>query len=151
MNCLDICIFGSADLLLPLAVSSQRAPVNVARFQAWARRLPLDPDVPNAPALAGVRGTLSPAGDKVRLAVFVDWPAAPGWVEWLPAPEPALFIDNIRLQTEGRRSEITFDASVPDGESLASDTLESLLVATDADGSRSAFVFPVPLTAGSPE
>jgi thiol:disulfide interchange protein DsbD len=147
MNCLDVCVFGSADLRLPLAVSPQRVPVNVARFEAWERRLPLDPSSPRAPALAGVRGALPPAGDKVRLAVSVDWPSAPGRVEWLPAPEQALFIDNVQLQTEGRRSEISFDASVPGGESLASDTLESLLVATEADGSRSAFVFPVPLTA----
>jgi hypothetical protein len=87
-------------------------------------------------ASAAATGRIDPATRRGAFAIEVAWKAAPARVEWFPEADPALEVSNVAVATEGARTRVTFEAHVFEGQQLAANDLGSLVVSTDARGSR---------------
>ena len=138
--CKDVCVPGKASLDLALPVAKSAEAANADLFAEWRGRLPVE----EATASSVVSAKTS-TGAGGAVAVDLDWKAPVAKVEWFPAPESALDVRDISVTTDGSRTRVAFTAEVLSGQKLKSDTLESLVVYTDAGGARHGVRLPVRL------
>jgi DsbC/DsbD-like thiol-disulfide interchange protein len=127
LACKDLCVFGSAE------IESWLAELPVYRdFDAWSRNLPAMIDESNAPF------TLSATGGLAEGVVthWLRWRDAPLPVEWFPNPSEALEVGAVRIQTRGGLTRIDAEIKARKGIIGSTDTLPSLVVITESDGSR---------------
>jgi DsbC/DsbD-like thiol-disulfide interchange protein len=130
--CKDVCIPGHTTLEISVPVTDAPAPAaNAAVFAEWRDRLPV-----TGLASAEVAGRIDPATRRGAFSVAVAWKTPPARVEWFPEADPALEVSNVKIATEGALSRVTFDAHIFEGQQLATNDIGSLVVSTDARGSR---------------
>jgi thiol:disulfide interchange protein DsbD len=131
--CKDVCIPGRAKLEVAVPVADAR-PANAETFAAWRDRLP----AVDAGALASseVTGRIDPATRRGAFSLAVAWKTPPARVEWFPEADPALEVSDVKIASEGALSRVTFEAHVYEGQQLATSDIGSLVVSTDARGSR---------------
>ncbi len=132
--CKDVCIPGKASLDVTLPVADAPSAANAALFATWRERLPLD--APGQVATATATGKIDKTTRKGTFSVAVDWKTPPARVEWFPEADPALAISNVKVDGEGGRSKITFDAEIYEGQTLGVNELPTLVVFTDTGGAR---------------
>ncbi len=141
LTCEEVCIPGSATLELSVPVSSSRKPANSPLFAEWKQKLPVP--VARGGIQASVTGALlENAGDFTLSLTFKE---APKSVEWFPHAVKGLRVSDTSIETEGSRTNITFQATVRKGQNLPSDELSSVVVYVDPRGQRRAVVVQVPL------
>lgn len=141
LTCEKVCIPGSAALKTSIAVAKSAERAEGALFDAWAARLPAPADAKDAPAR--VATAAGPAPDS--RTITVQWTERPAAVEWYPGADPARTFDDVRVETEGTTTRITFAAHTLAGQKPAADVLDSLIVYTDSAGTRRGIEAPVAL------
>jgi hypothetical protein len=127
LACKSLCVFGSTELESSLA----ELPV-YGDFDRWRRDLPVKIDESDVPF------TLSTTGGLAEGVVthWLHWREAPDAVEWFPDPSEALEVGAVRIQTRGGLTRIDAEIKARSGAIGSTDTLPSLVVITDSDGSR---------------
>lgn len=108
--CEKVCLPGSASLSAAVEIGTERGPVRVD-FSRWRAQVPREAS--DAHVRVRTNGTLADGRIRVRLR----WPeSAPPEVEWFPVLGEALEVENVRLESKRRRTQITFDARVLEGQ-----------------------------------
>jgi hypothetical protein len=144
-SCSYICIPGKSDLETTVIPTYSGAHLNKLVFEDWEKRLPVDYDPRTSPFGALVERGMN--GDKKdsNIKVTLDWREKPLDVDWIPAPENGLEVDNIQIHKGSDKTDIRFKASVYPGQRLDSDILESLVLYVDKDGRRNGTVLQIPV------
>jgi DsbC/DsbD-like thiol-disulfide interchange protein len=140
--CKDVCVPGKASLDLSLPVAKAAEAANADLFAQWRGRLPVE-----EADVAGVFSVLRDYGANKATSITLYWKKQAGRVEWFPVPEPALAVYDIKIDHSdtSNTTTIAFTAEVLSGQKLTSNTLESLVVYTDASGARHGVRLPVRL------
>lgn len=146
LACKDVCIPGRATVDLTVPVAGEAAPANAGLFASWRDRMPAAAGAGDVAGVA-VEGGLAPGASRGTVSIALDWKRPPASVEFFPGADPALAVERVRIATEGGRTKVVFDAEVFEGQSLASETLDSLVVYVDATGARRGVEIPVGLRA----
>ena len=136
LACKDVCVLGSAELDASLG----EIPVDPA-FGGWNQRLPSVSGAGEAPFTHSTTGGLTEG----VVTLWLRWRDTPGLVEWFPDPPDALEIGDIRIQTRGGLTRIDAEIKTRRGAIGSTETLPSLVVATDRGGSRRGWEVPVHL------
>jgi len=128
LACKDVCVQGSAELtgtLGDLAGASED-------FLRWQRALPRSVDFEKPPFSVTTTGGLADG----RLTLWLQWPQAPGEVEWFPDPSRDLKVEVTGVMTRGGLTRV--DAEVRRINNVGDDPgqLDSVVVMTDSDGRR---------------
>ena len=143
LACKDVCVLGSAELKAELPLEGAELAASRAAFETWSETLPIALE----PGLFDLSVTGGPVPDSgsVTLAVWLNWKAAPGAVEFFPDPGAGLKVEDVRVQTRGQLTRIDFSVSRLKTSSARSATLRSLIVTKDGTGRRSARVAHIDL------
>ncbi len=142
LACEQVCIRGKQSLTLDLPVGAPAEPAHAELFEAWRRALPVDAA---GTLRAHAEGAIPRDGAAGTLAVAIDWSAPPTAVEWFPAPEPSLAIDEAATATDGARTTLTLRARTLSGQAPPGAVLDGVLVYTTAAGDRRGVRFPLAL------
>lgn len=136
LACKDVCVLGSATLKVELPLEGAELAASRAALDTWAEKLP----VALVPGLLDLSVTGGPVPDSgsIELAVWLNWKAAPGTVEFFPDPGSGLKVEDLRVQTRGQLTRIDFSISRLKTSSAPAATLRSLIVMVDEHGRRSA-------------
>jgi DsbC/DsbD-like thiol-disulfide interchange protein len=144
--CEKVCIPGKANLSLRLLISDKPEPGDVALFDSWQRKSPLDIVQSSSLAAVQISGELGSNTAPEAFEIVVLWKRRQiSDVEWFPAPGDTIDITNIAVRTEADRTRIGFSAQVLGGVGTAPNSFESLVAFTDTHGTRQALRVPVPL------
>lgn len=137
LACKGVCVLGSAELESPLAEMTVDEG-----FVQWGRSLPEALDEDNAPF------ALSTTGGLVEGLVthWLRWREAPHPLEWFPDPPEAIEVGAVRVRTRGGLTRIDADVRPRKGPTGSIDTLPSLVVITESDGTRRGWEISVELT-----
>lgn len=145
-SCSDICVPGKSDLETTVISSDSETHINTLLFEQWEKRLPVDYDPRTSPFSTLIeRGMNGNKKESNNIKVTLDWREKPRDVDWIPAPENALEIDDVQIHKGGDKTDIGFKASVYPGQKLDSDILESLVLYVDKDGRRNGTVLRIPI------
>jgi DsbC/DsbD-like thiol-disulfide interchange protein len=144
-SCSDICIPGKSDLETTVILTDSEAHKNTLLFEEWEKRLPVDYDPRTSPFSALIERGMNSDQKDSNIKVTLDWREKPLDVDWIPAPENKLEVDNIQIHKGSDKTDIRFKASVYPGQRLDSDILESLVLYVDKDGRRNGTVLQIPL------
>ena len=144
-SCSDICIPGKSHLETSFVSSDSDAPINTSLFEEWEKRLPIDYDPGTSPFIALIKRDMNSDQRESNITVTLDWRKKPLDVDWIPAPENELELDNIQIHKGSDKTDIIFKALVYPGQRLDSDILESLVLYVDQDGRRNGTVLQIPL------
>jgi hypothetical protein len=145
-SCSNICIPGKSDLETSLVPTDLETHINTSLFTEWEKRLPIDYDPATSPFVAVIGGSMNSNQKDSKITVSLDWRKIPQDVDWIPAPENELEIDNIQIDNKRNdKTDIRFNASVYPGQRLDSDILESLVLYVDKNGRRNGTVLRIPL------
>ncbi len=147
LACKDACVPGAAVLEATLPVETDPDPANADLFETWARRVPVDASVPEAPASAEVTGGLGAGGEAGRITVLVRWRVVPADVAFFPAPPPELVVENVEVRTEGRATRIGLTVRVLRGRELRKPLLECVVGYRAAEDERRGVRVVIPLPA----
>lgn len=147
LSCEQVCIPGEARLSLRLPVSKTAAPANVELFASWQRRLPRESTGDDSQLTVRTSGSIPVNGTTGSFLLSIQWKSAPHRVEWYPAADEALVIEDVTCQTQATHTQVSFKATILPGQRLSSTVLESLVVYTDTDGVRKGVIVPVRLRA----
>ena len=141
LSCKDACVPGKAKLSLKLPVAGESSPANAAVFKEWSARLPRERDS----AVASAAWDESGAGAGT-LTHTVKWKSgAPAKVELYPGRTDAVAFEKVDVKTAGGATRTTVVARLLPGPPPEGDTLPSLLVYTDAAGTRHGIPVEIPL------
>ena len=144
--CEKVCVPGKSALTLTLPIRDRTEPGDVALFESWVPKVPVD--IREAASIAAVRisGDLkAPASDPTSFEIDVSWKGRATNVEWFPAPGDAVDISDVAVRSESSRTRIAFEARVLDGVGAPPDSFESIVAFADAAGVRRALRVQVPL------
>jgi DsbC/DsbD-like thiol-disulfide interchange protein len=136
MACQQACVPGSAKLATTLP-SGTAAPANVELFTEWESRVPVRIDTKRSPATANVTGRLQAASTRpAKFSIDVDWQHPPAEVAVIPNVDPAVYLDDMHIQTHERKTTVTFNARLLPGIKLGDDSMEIVLAYNDGQGRR---------------
>jgi hypothetical protein len=144
-SCSDICIPGKSDLETSVISTDSETHINRLLFEEWEKRLPINYDAGTSPFVAVIEGSMNSDQSDSNITVSLDWRKKTLDVDWIPAPEGELEIDNIQIDKRNAKTDIAFKASVYPGQKLDSNVLESLVLYVDKDGRRNGTVLQIPL------
>ena len=147
LACDKVCVPGEASATLTLAAAEQSVADNVKLFEEWAARVPIEASSDESPATSEVKGELRADGEPAEFVVTLHWKAAPASAEWFPVDDQALYIENIKSQTDQKTTRITFKARLLKGQKLKSNIMQSVVAYDDEKGNRHGLVVPVRLMA----
>jgi DsbC/DsbD-like thiol-disulfide interchange protein len=142
LTCETVCIQGSAEVGLTLAVERETRPANASIFEQWSSRLPADGIRSGSPARARSTGRAK-GMSRAAYTVTLDWLGDVKAVESYPGPDSARTIENARAETVGRRTRISFDTEILAGQKNPSDVLELVVAYEDQRGARLGITVPV--------
>ncbi len=133
------CVPGSQAIELTLPVSPDKFEDNQDTFASKSLpQFPVDCATSDSPATCtfGIGGA----------QVTIKWKQqAPRNVEFFPAPEEALQIKHVTVQTEGDTTAIRYQATVFSGQTIKSHQLRALIAYDDGDGVRQGVYIAIPL------
>lgn len=137
LACKGVCVLGSAEL------ESSLTEMTVDEgFATWSRSLPQALGEDNAPFSLTTTGGL----DGGLATHWLRWREAPRPLEWFPDPPEAIEVGVVRIQTRGGLTRIDAEVSQRKGATGSIDTLPSLVVITDSDGTRRGWQISVNVT-----
>jgi DsbC/DsbD-like thiol-disulfide interchange protein len=143
LSCKDTCIEGSAKPTTTVTVGPTAKPENKELFATWRARLPIAKDQPVATAaLSAVDQPTGPDGVPAS-TLTVQWNQPPVKVDWYPVSTPAVAIENVTVQHDGKQTRIQFKPTVYKAEQVPTGRVESVLVFEDAKGQRHGVTLPV--------
>jgi thiol:disulfide interchange protein DsbD len=145
LSCEKVCIPGKARVDLKLPAGEAPAVANEALFAQWRARVPVAATDPGSPATARVDAA---GGVKQAYTIDLAWRAPARDVQWFPAADQALDLGDVKVETEGERTRITFTASVFEGLTPASSVMETVVGYRDASGARRGVTVPVEIAPG---
>ena len=137
LACKGVCVLGSAEL-----ESSLTDLTADERFAKWGERVPEPLVEPNAPFTLSATGGLA---DGV-ITHWLRWRDSPRPVEWFPNPSEAIEVGTVRVQTRGGLTRIDAEVRPRKGATGSIDTLPSLVVMTESNGTRRGWQISVDLT-----
>lgn len=127
LACKGVCVLGSAELEASLA------EITVDEgFVKWSQSLPVPVDADTAPFALSATGGLNEG----VVTHWLRWRESPLPLEWFPDPSEAIEVGAVRIQTRGGLSRIDAEVRPRKGTLRRVDTLPSLIVVTDGDGTR---------------
>jgi DsbC/DsbD-like thiol-disulfide interchange protein len=147
--CEDSCIPGDASLELSMP-TGRASKANETVFNTWAARMPEPADKSKSIASESVKFTQSPTRkNEGQVELTIDWVSAPpDKLDWFPPASDALVFDDIKVQTQDRKTRITASVQRLEGQKLEAGPLESVLGYDSAQGRRGAAI-PVKFPAGA--
>lgn len=165
LGCNGTCIPGEAEVQATLPVGRQSPAPQSERLIEWWRRVPerlpsrdatavvTRPDGKTlhtgpAPGAWGAHKT-GVVSDTLEgpYAVRILWKEPVTDVEWFPAPDKALDVNETTVRHEGRRTLVRFRARLLAGQHLGHPVMEGIVAYTDAKGRRRGVQVHVPLAA----
>lgn len=146
LACKSTCIPGEVTGKLTLPLGNGAAPANRELFASWRRRLPATGP---APFHQHVHGGIPKGGTSGQFRIHLHWDKAPTGVEWLPAPDEGLLLEDVAVRTTDKETAIAFTASLIDNAKV--ETLQSLMVYTSKEGRRTGVSVSVRLRAVAEE
>lgn len=136
LACKGVCVLGSASL-----EGSLGEIVDASVFDGWSNTLPQRAEPAAVPFSIKTTGGM---GDK-GLVLWLNWPQAPETVEWFPAPPEDLEVTDVRVQNRGGLTRVDAYVRPMAGASPTARAVNSLVVATFADGERRGWELDVEL------
>lgn len=127
LACRDVCVLGASTLEAPLG----DVPVEPS-LATWAERLPRPLEGGDA------RFTVSSTGGLAQesLTLWLRWNGSPGDVVWFPDPPEGLDVGEATVAARGGLTRIDAPVRRRAGSAQGARELRSLIVITEADGSR---------------
>jgi thiol:disulfide interchange protein DsbD len=142
--CRESCFPGNAKFEATVQVADKPEARDAKLFEQWEQRLP----GAEAAGLAGkvsTSGALSGDSPRGEFQVQVEWKGSVKDVEWYPAPEKALTVEDVETSTAGGKTTVTFTARALRGQKPSGGALDSVLGYTDESGQRRGMALKVPL------
>jgi DsbC/DsbD-like thiol-disulfide interchange protein len=135
--CEDSCIPGEASLELSLPTGAA-SRANEAVFSTWSARLPAPVGDAQAISSESMKFTPSPTRkDEAQFELSIDWKSAPpDKLDWFPPASDALIFNDIKVQTQDRKTRVTASVQRLEGQKLDINRLESVLGYDLAQGRR---------------
>jgi DsbC/DsbD-like thiol-disulfide interchange protein len=131
------CLPGKGEGTVSLAVSGEARPANAELFDEWAKRVPVA-----AKDVADVNVT--GAGGDGPYAIDIAWKDEATDVQFFPGKSGTVTVGDIEVTGGGKRSRVTFDASLLAGQKPDVAALESVVAYTDVRGARRGIEVAVP-------
>lgn len=149
--CKETCLEGHAELNLVLPVKAKAAPANAELFKAWRQQLPLAADDATAKKwIAAIKQGKADDGSPAN-EFSVKWAQkAPAKIEWFPAATEAVAIENVRVATEGKTTQVRFKSKVYTPSEVPAGMVGGVLVFVDHEGRRIGVNAPVRVPAAPP-
>jgi len=146
LACKDMCVAGDRKLRLRLPLAAKARPARRDLFERWHSRLPVRGQTKGS-GVRGLRiaGQIPPGETTGRFTITADWSQPPAAVEFYPAAGRDVEVRGATVRTKGARTTVTFTAASLAGAKQTTDTLEGVLVHTQANGTRRAVRLDVPL------
>jgi DsbC/DsbD-like thiol-disulfide interchange protein len=148
--CEDSCIPGEASLELLLRTGAA-SKANQATFSTWTARLPAPVGDVQSILSESMKFTPSPTRkDEAQFELTIDWKSAPpDKLDWFSPASDALVFNDIKVQTQDRKTRITASVQRLEGQKLDADHLDSVLGYDSAQGRRGvAIPLKLPSAAG---
>ncbi|NQU44295.1 hypothetical protein HQ520_13480 [bacterium] len=140
LSCLEVCVPGRKTLRMELPVSENRSPAHTALFDEWVERLPLPYGTPETPF--EIRDV---SVENSMFRIHLEWKQSPRKVQWIPAPDRDLLLEQVQSITDGRQTRLQFRVERVDPEKPFPDLMHSLIVYESTPGNISGAELPVPL------
>jgi len=137
--CKEECVPGAGEASISISMASDGGAANGELFRQWEAQIPLadGSGVISAPAVK-----ISGSGAARHVDVSFSWKGDVSEIEWFVADVGEALLKNVKLQTAGNVTTISFDIEAPVGTSLPG-KMESVLAFADASGIRKGVEFPV--------
>lgn len=134
--CSDVCIPGKTTLSLSLGTSASASGANSELFDATRAQLPVD--VANSADVQSAKvNTAAGENQSKAVTITVQWKqAAPDNVQFIPGALDDYNISNTQVQSEGNRTQITFDVRPLAGINPPSATTQCVVAYNNKQGNR---------------
>ena len=143
LSCKDVCVPGRADLEWNLPVSDSPETDNTELFTGWEKSLPVEAF--SAKVEASTAGELPSDGSQGEFTITLKFKSAPERVKWFPYSDRSLRVSDAKVEVEGDRADIRFEASLLKGHTLSSNDLPVVVTYKEPDGAQRAIRVAVPL------
>ena len=136
----NACLPGKEEAVIRLPVRQRAEPANRGLFADWAARLPAGRQEAERVADVKVQGKVGE-----RMTIALKWKGEPaGAVEFFPGKSATVLVEDVKVETEGRQSHISFDTRVLAGQQPDVPALASVVAYTDRQGRRRGIEVAVP-------
>jgi len=124
---------------IAISTGSDSAAANGELFRRWEAQIPA---VDGSGIISTPAVKISGIGAARHVDVSFSWKGDVSEIEWFVADVGEALLKNVKLQTAGNVTTISFDIEAPVGTSLPG-KMESVLAFADASGIRKGVEFPV--------
>jgi len=147
--CERVCIPGKGSLSLDLTAGAQSKSGDVALFDTWSARVPVDLQAASEIATIRLDPPAIVPNQAEQMAIDIAWKHPVTDVAWFSVPGEALDVRNVAVESQSIRTRISFTVQKLEGVGTPPDSFESLVAFTDSRGDRRSLRVPVALGRGS--
>jgi DsbC/DsbD-like thiol-disulfide interchange protein len=137
--CQEECVPGSGEGSISVSTAEDGEAANGELFRQWEAQIPAV-DASGVISTPGVK--ISGSGAARHVDVSFNWKSDVSEIEWFAADVGEAVLKNVKLQTAGNATTISFDIEASAGASLPG-KMESVLAFVDSSGVRRGVEFPL--------